>query len=146
MHEPDSDSLRDSIQAYVDREMEKFYSKKTIALSKNPVNVGRMEKSDGSAVVKGVCGDTIEIYIQTKEEIIKAIKFFTDGCGVTLACGSALTEMVRGKSIHEALKISAETLISELGGLPRDGIHCAILCVSTLYKAIADYLLKSGQS
>ena len=67
----------------------------------------------------------------------------TDGCGVTLACGSALTELVRGKSIQDALKIAPHGLMDDLGGLPKDGIHCAILSVGTLHKAIADYLLKT---
>lgn len=143
MKERNNENFYRSMQAYLDREMEKYYSKKTIAYSKNPVNLGGMEDPDGAATVQGSCGDTMEMYLGIEKEIIKEIKYFTDGCGVTLACGSALTEIVKGKTIHEALQISPHFLIDELGGLPRDGIHCAILSVCTLHQAIADYLLKT---
>jgi len=143
MQKTDDQDFYDHIQAHLDREMEKFYSKKTIAYSKNPVNTGRMTDPDGGAIIKGLCGDTMEIYILIEKEIIKEVRFFTDGCGVSLACGSAVTELVKGKNIHEALKISPHNVIDNLGGLPRDGIHCAILAVSTVHKAIADYLLKT---
>lgn len=133
----------DQLQEYMNREMEKFYSKKTIEYFKNPLNMGRMNDPDGAAIIRGGCGDTMEMYLLVEEEIIKEIRFFTDGCGVTLACGCAVTELVKGKSIHESLKISPHDLMKSLGGLPRDGIHCAILSVSTLHKAIADYLLKN---
>lgn len=135
--------MNDQLQEYIDQEMEKIYSKKTIALSENPVNVGRMNDPDGGAVMKGLCGDTMEMYLQIDRDITKGIKFFTDGCGVTLACGSALTELVKGSGIRDALKISPHFLIEHLGGLPRDGIHCAILSVCTLHKAISDYLLNT---
>jgi len=143
MKETDMNDPFDELQESLDREMEKFYSKKTIEYSKNPVNIGRMKDPDGSAVIKGGCGDTVEMYLRIKQGIIEEIQFFTDGCGVTLACGSAVTELVKGKTIHDTLKISPNTLIDELGGLPGDGIHCAILSVSTLHMAIANYLLKT---
>ena len=144
MLENGKDSFYIRIQEQLDREMEILYSKKAISYFHNPVNIGRMAEPDASAVVKGSCGDTMEMYLLIEDEIIKEIKFFTDGCGVTLACGSAVTVMVKGKSIHEALKISPYGVMDDLGGLPRDGIHCAILSVVTLHKAIADYLLKAG--
>lgn len=143
MQQNDDQDFYDQMQAYLDGEMEKLYSKKTIAYSKNPVNIGRMTDPDGGAVIKGICGDTMEIYLLMEREIIQEVRFFTDGCGVTLACGSEVTELVKGKDIHEALKISPHSLVDSLGGLPRDGIHCAILAVSTLHKAVADYLLKT---
>ena len=144
MQEKSTENMYDQMQAMLDREMEKFYSRKTIEYYKNPINIGRMEAPDGTAVVKGGCGDTMEMFLRIEKEVIKEIQFFTDGCGVTLACGSAVTELVKGKTIHDALIISPHNLIDELGGLPRDGIHCAILSVGTLHKAIADYLLKTG--
>ncbi len=144
MQEKDNDNLFDQMQSLVDREMEKYYSKKTIAYSKHPVNIGRMKDPEGVAVMKGGCGDTMEMYLQIEGKIVKAIQFFTDGCGVTLACGSVITELVKGETIHDALKISPYKIIDELGGLPRDDIHCAILSVGTLHQAIADYLLKTG--
>ncbi len=139
----DIDALSNQLQKQVDQEMEKIYSKKTINYFKNPVNIGRMKKPDSTATIKGGCGDTIEIYLRIKGNIIKGIQFFTDGCGVTIACGSALTVFVKGKTINDILKISPYKLINELGGLPRDDVHCAILSVCTLHLAIANYLLKN---
>jgi len=143
MKEQEKDDPFARLQESLDREMEKFYSKKTIEYSKNPVNIGRMENADGSAAIKGGCGDTMEIYLRIKGGIIENVRFFTDGCGVTLACGSAVTQLVKGKTIQEAMKISPNTVIEELGGLPDDGLHCAILSVSTLLMALGDYFLKT---
>ena len=143
MQQKDSQDIFEELQAMIDREMEAVYSKKTILYFKNPINIGRMEHSDGAAKMKGECGDTMEMYLQIEVEIIKEIQYFTDGCGVTIACGSAITDFIKGKTIHDALKISPYILIDELGGLPRDDVHCAILSVATLHQAIADYLFKT---
>jgi nitrogen fixation NifU-like protein len=143
MQEDSNHSLYVKIQSYLDKEMEKIYSKKAVEYFHNPVNMGRLTDPDCGARVKGICGDTMEMYLLIDKENIREIKFFTDGCGVTLTCGSAVTILVKGKSIQEALNISPGFLIEELGGLPRDGIHCAILSVNTLHKAIADYLFKT---
>ena len=134
----------DSLQEYLDQEMQRIYSQKTIAYFRNPINMGRMNDPDGGAYIRGICGDTMEMYLIIKKDIIEEIKFYTDGCGVTLACGSAATVLAKGKNINEVLKLSPHDIIDDLGGLPRDGIHCAILTISTLHKAIADYLLKTG--
>lgn len=139
----DMNFLTAQLQKQVDREMEKIYSKKTINYSKNPVNIGRMKDADSSATLTGGCGDTIEMYLRIKGSIIKKIQFFSDGCGVTIACGSALTAFVKGMTINDILKISPYQLIDELGGLPKDDVHCAILSVCTLHLAIANYLLKT---
>ena len=143
MYETDNDPLIAQMQKFIDQEMEKYYSQKAINYFNNPVNIGRMVNSDASAVMRGGCGDTMEIYLRIDREVIKEIQFFTDGCGVTLACGSAVTEMVKGKTIYETLKIAPYDLINDLGGLPKDGFHCAILSVVTLHLAVADYFLKT---
>lgn len=130
------------IEDEINKEMEKIYSKKTIEYSKNPVNVGRMNDPDGSAYIKGPCGDTMEIYLIIENDIITEAKFYTDGCGVTFACGSAITELAKGKSIAELLSISPQTIIDKLENLPPEHIHCSILAVSTLHKALADYMLR----
>ena len=144
MPKDNNNSLFDSLQEYLDQDMERIYSQKTIAYFRNPVNRGRMNDPDGGAYIRGLCGDTMEMYLIIKKDTIEEIKFHTDGCGVTLACGSAATLLAKGKKINEVLKLSPHDLIDDLGGLPRDGIHCAILTISTLHKAIADYLLKTG--
>jgi nitrogen fixation NifU-like protein len=131
----------DELEDKITKQMESSYSKKTLEYIKNPKNVGRMNDPDGGAIEKGICGDTLEIYLVIKNNMIVEARFYTDGCGVTLACGSALTEFAKGKSINETLGISPKNIIDKLEGLPEEHIHCAILSTNTLHKALADYLL-----
>ena len=132
----------DLLQEEISRNMTKVYSEKTLLYAQNPVNMGRMNDPTGAAWIKGICGDTIEIYLIIKDNRIIDTSFFTDGCGVTVACGSVITELAKNKTIESALSISPKSVIDSLENLPRENIHCAILAVSTLHKAIADYLLK----
>jgi len=110
-----------------------------------PGNIGRMNDPDGAAFVKGQCGDTMEMYLIIEQEKIKEILFTTDGCGITTACGSVTTELVKGKSIKEALGISPANVIDVLGDYLGSDPHCAILAVITLHKALADYLLRNKE-
>ena len=103
---------------------------------------GQMNDSSGSAYIKGICGDQMEFYIVVENNKITDIKFYTYGCIYTTACGAMTCVLAAGKSLQEALGVSAGQIIMELKVLPKSHIHCAILAVSTLYKAIADYLLK----
>ena len=112
-------------------------------LSRTPVNVGRLNDPTGAAWIKGLCGDTMEIYLVIEGDLIREALFHTDGCAATHACGSLVTETAKGKTVDAALDISPKQIIDGLAGLPEDHRHCAILAVSTLHKAIADYLLQS---
>jgi nitrogen fixation NifU-like protein len=109
----------------------------------DPKNIGRMNDPDGAAFVKGQCGDTMEMYLVIEKEVIKDVLFTTDGCGITTACGSVVTELVKGKKIKEALRISPASVIDILGDYLGADPHCAILAVTTFHKALADYLLKN---
>ncbi|MBN2542622.1 iron-sulfur cluster assembly scaffold protein [bacterium] len=131
------------LQGTVDEEMKKIYSSKTIELSKNPLNVGRIENADGKGMIKGLCGDTMEVYLKIVNDKVEEAKFFSDGCGILIACGSVVTEMAKNMSLAELTKISPYLVIKELKGLPKDDVHCAILSVNTLHQALADYLLKT---
>ncbi|MDP8212485.1 MAG: biotin synthase BioB [Candidatus Zapsychrus exili] len=104
--------------------------------------IGRMNDPDGSAHIKGPCGDEMEFYLTINEDVIKDIKFYTRGCFFTYACGTMTSHLAFGKTIQEVLQISPGKIIKELRYLPKDHCHCAILAVSTLYKSIADYWLK----
>ena len=110
-----------------------------------PKNIGRMNDPDGAAMVKGQCGDTMEMYLVIEQEKIKEILFATDGCGITTACGSVVTELVKGKEITEALRISPASVIDILGDYLGADPHCAILAVITFHKALADYLLRNNK-
>lgn len=104
--------------------------------------IGRMNDPDGAAQIKGPCGDEMEFYITINKNVLQDIKFDTSGCFFTYACGTMAAHLAFGKTIEEVLQISPGRIIKELRHLPKDHCHCAILSISTLYKAIADYWLK----
>jgi nitrogen fixation NifU-like protein len=118
-----------------------LYSKKVMEHFKNPRNVGEMENPDGVGHVGNpVCGDIMELYIKVKNGIIVDAKFKTFGCGAAIATSSMVTEIVKGKSIKEALKISNKTVAEALDGLPMVKMHCSVLAEEALKSAIDDYL------
>jgi len=90
--------------------------------------------------VTGPCGDTIEIWLKVKSDKITNATFLTDGCEATVATGSIVTELAKGKSIPEALKINKQHVLNASGGLPDESMHCALLATHTLREAIMDYL------
>jgi len=116
--------------------------KNIVDLVKDDKYFGQMNDPSGSAYIKGTCGDQMEFYIVVENSNITDIKFHTDGCVYTTACGAMACKLAVGKALQEALGVSAGQVIMELKVLPKSHVHCAILAVSTLYKAIADYLLK----
>ena len=118
----------------------KVYSETVIDHSMNPRNVGNLEDADGFARVAGSCGDTMEICLKVMDGIITQATFFTDGCGTSIASGSMVTELARGKNISEAQRISEQDVLAALGGLPDESEHCALLAANTLKAAIRDYV------
>ena len=102
---------------------------------------GRMNDPTASAFLKGICGDEMEFYLYIRNGVIEDVRYYTEGCGDTIACGSEVAKRAKGKSIMDALEINPREIIDTQKGLSEEGRHCAILAVSTLYRAIADYLL-----
>ncbi len=103
---------------------------------------GRMNDPTAAATITGPCGDTMEVYLVVRDDVIQEIKYHTDGCVNTRSCGHAIARRALGRKVTDALSISAGELIRSGECRPAEGRHCAILAVSTLYRAIADYLLK----
>ncbi len=127
--------MHDTRLSYSDKVMEHF---------KNPRNVGEIDNPDGIGHVGNpVCGDIMELYIKVKDDTIVDAKFMTFGCGAAIATSSMVTEIVKGKSISEALEISNKTVAEALGGLPPIKMHCSILAEEALKLAIEDYLARS---
>ncbi|MCK4221283.1 MAG: iron-sulfur cluster assembly scaffold protein [Dehalococcoidia bacterium] len=120
--------------------MRSVYSERTIDHFLNPRNLGQIEAPDGFGRVTGPCGDTMEIYLKARNGRITNATFWTDGCGPSIASGSMVTELVRGKSIAEVQRITQADILSALGGLPEESVHCAVLAENTLRKGIRDYL------
>lgn len=122
-----------------------LYSEKVTEHFKNPRNVGEIENSDGIGYVGNpVCGDIMELYIKVNNGVITDAKFKTFGCGAAIATSSMVTEMVKGKTIEEALAISNRAVAEALDGLPPIKMHCSVLAEEALKSAIDDYLAKNG--
>lgn len=119
------------------------YTEKVIQTFMNPKNVGKIDDADGMGKVGNPqCGDIMQIFIKVKDNIITDIKFLTLGCAAAIATSSITTEMVKGKTIDEALKITNKDVMSALGGLPPEKLHCSILAEQGIHAAIEDYLNK----
>jgi len=133
-------SAWEKFEELIKAEMRKVYSETAIDHAMNPRNLGDMEDADGFAKVTGPCGDTMEIWLRVKNGTIAEANFLTDGCGTSIASGSMVTEMVKGKAVPQAQRISQHDVLSALGGLPEESKHCALLAANTLRAAIRDYL------
>ncbi|MDD4170309.1 MAG: Fe-S cluster assembly scaffold protein NifU [Desulfotomaculaceae bacterium] len=117
-----------------------MYSEKVMDHFNNPRNVGEIQDCSGVGEVGNpVCGDIMKIFIQVEDNIIKDIKFKTFGCGAAIATSSMVTEMAKGKTIEEALKITKQSVADKLDGLPPQKMHCSNLAADALHKAIEDY-------
>jgi len=120
------------------------YSKKVLDLFRKPRNAGKMKDYDGVGKVGNpVCGDVMWLYIKVKDDVIIDITFETFGCIAALASSSIITDMVKGRSIEDALKIVKDDVLNELDGLPPIKIHCSVLSIDALQEAIYDYLSKN---
>ena len=130
----------EAVEKSVMEDMRRTYSEKAIDHFLNPRNVGEFEQAEGYAKVTGPCGDTMQICLKVKDDMITEARFMTDGCGASIACGSATTGLVGGKSIKEALEITQDDILDSLDGLPESEVHCSLLAANTLKQAVKDYL------
>ncbi|MCK4223419.1 Fe-S cluster assembly scaffold protein NifU [Candidatus Bathyarchaeota archaeon] len=117
-----------------------MYSEKVMEHFRNPRNVGEIPDADGVGTVGNpVCGDVMAIYIKVKDNHIDDIKFKTFGCGAAIATSSMITELAKGKSLDEALKITRNDVADKLDGLPSIKMHCSNLAADALHEAVKDY-------
>jgi nitrogen fixation NifU-like protein len=122
-----------------------IYTEKVMDHFQNPRNVGEIADADGVGTVgNAACGDIMKIYIKVDDDRIVDAKFKTFGCGAAIATSSMCTEMVRGKTIDEALAITREQVADELGGLPPVKMHCSNLAADALHAAIKEYQCKKA--
>ena len=116
------------------------YSEKVMEHFMNPRNVGEIEDPDGVGEIGNpVCGDMMTFYIKVKDNHLADVKFKTFGCGAAIAVSSIASEMAIGKTLEEAKKITPQIVAAELGGLPKNKLHCSNLGAQALNKAIKDY-------
>ncbi|CAA7601545.1 NIF system FeS cluster assembly, NifU-like [Acididesulfobacillus acetoxydans] len=124
-----------------------MYTEKVMDHFTNPRNVGEIPDADGVGEVGNPkCGDIMRIYLDIEGDTIKDVKFKTFGCGAAVATSSMVTEMVKGKTITEALDISNAAVAEALGGLPPNKLHCSNLAADALHAAIKDYYDKQEKA
>lgn len=120
-----------------------MYSEQVMDHFENPRNVGEIENADGVGNVGNAkCGDIMRIYLQVENDIITDVKFKTFGCGAAIATSSMATEMIKGKSIEEAKKLTNQAVAEALGGLPPVKMHCSLLAEEAVKAAIEEYQAK----
>ena len=120
------------------------YSEKVVEHYTNPRNVGKIENASGVGEVGNpVCGDSMKMYIKVEKNIIVDVKFKTFGCGAAIATSSVATEMIKGKTVEEALKLKNTDVVKSLGGLPPVKLHCSVLAEEAIHNAIEDYYKKA---
>lgn len=120
-----------------------MYSEKVMDHFMNPRNVGKVDMANGVGEVGNpVCGDIMHIEIKVEDNVIQDVKFKTFGCAAAIATSSMVTEMVKGKTLQEAEKITNQTVAEALDGLPPVKMHCSNLAADALHEAILDYLNK----
>lgn len=116
------------------------YNAITLEHLKHPKNKGEMECPDGVGEARNpACGDTMRLFIRVETDRIVDVKFLTFGCGAAIACSSVATEIIKGKTIEEALMISDAVIAEAMGGLPPTKVHCSILAEQGIRAAISDY-------
>ena len=122
-----------------------LYSEKVMDHFRNPRNLGKMDDADGIGEVGNAkCGDIMKMYIKVKDGIIEDVKFNTFGCGSDIASSSMATEMIKVKSIDDALELSNKAVVEALDGLPTHKIHCSVLAEEAVKAAVKDYYDKNG--
>ncbi|HRT81773.1 MAG TPA: Fe-S cluster assembly scaffold protein NifU [Oscillospiraceae bacterium] len=121
------------------------YSEKVMDHFANPRNVGKMDDADGVGEVGNAkCGDIMKVYLKIKDDIVVDAKFNTFGCASAIATSSMATELIIGKSVQDALKLSNKAVIEALDGLPPSKVHCSVLAEEAVKAAVADYYEKNG--
>ena len=114
-------------------------------LARQPKNIGSMDNPSGKGNAVGQCGDSVEVFLQITGGVIADIRVAPRGCVYTLVCASAMSELVKGRSLDDALYLEPDEVAAALGGLPEDHMHCARLAVNTLGEAIADYYKNTAE-
>lgn len=138
MVEDQLDNLVKNLQKKIQDDEEKTYSETVIREYRNPSKFGILKHPDSIGTIRGPCGDTMKITLKIEKGTIQDARFWTDGCGATLASGNMVIKMIIGKTPQQARGITETRLVDTLGGLPPEHHHCALLAVKTLHQALGE--------
>lgn len=138
-------NFAEDLQEKIMRNLKKIYSATVLNHWQHPRNWGILNDASGYGRVTGPCGDTMEISIKIENGEIKKCTFDTDGCGVSIVCGSIITVIALGRTIKNARQITQDTVLQFCSGLPEEDKHCALLAAHTLQKAIDDYEITKNE-
>jgi nitrogen fixation NifU-like protein len=136
------DDFVQTLQEQIYKETRSAYGELVFDRWLKPPNVGSLNNPDGYAILTGVCGDTMQIFLRFEKDLVKEATFLTDGCGSSVACGSLAAELALGKDPDALLEVTGEKIISVAGKLPKEDEHCAHLAAETLQEALNDYMIK----
>jgi nitrogen fixation NifU-like protein len=136
----DFEKMVKDIQKKINGEDERDFSEVVVREYRDPCNFGVIKNPDAFGQIKGPCGDTMQISLKIDDhrKVLQAC-FWTDGCGPSVACGNMITKMITGKTIEEISSITSKDLDDALMGLPKEHIHCTVLAINTLHKALENY-------
>ena len=124
-----------------------LYSEKVMDHFRNPRNVGVIEDADAVGEVGNAkCGDIMKMYLKIEDDVIQDVKFETFGCGSAIASSSMATEMIKGKPVSEAMKLTNQAVTEALDGLPAHKIHCSVLAEEAIHSALEDYQKRTGKT
>ena len=124
-----------------------LYSEKVMEHFRHPRNVGVIEDADGVGEVGNAkCGDIMKMYLKIEDDVIQDVKFETFGCGSAIASSSMATELIKGKPVSEAMKLTNQAVAEALDGLPAHKLHCSVLAEEAIRSALEDYQKKTGNS
>lgn len=122
-----------------------MYTEKVMDHFTNPRNMGELQDASGIGTVGNAkCGDIMRVYLKIENDIIEDVKFKTFGCGAAVATSSMATELVKGKTIKEAMHVTNQVVMESLDGLPRQKVHCSLLAEEAIHAALWDYAEKNG--
>lgn len=138
---------KDSIDDFVDRLQEQIFDESKEAFGeegfkrwRNPKYRGALKKHNGYGKIKGSCGDTMEIYLNFENYIVKEASYLTDGCGSSIVCGSFAAEITLGKNPDQLTEITGEEILKRMGTFPKEDEHCAYLAAETIQEALNRYM------
>ena len=136
------DDFATELQEEIFEKTKETYGEEVFARWQNPKFMGKMTDPSCVGRVTGTCGDTMEIYLRMEKDHVREASFFTEGCGASVACGSMVAELVRGRDLDDATQIGGDTVLEALGALPEEERHCAYLAAEALQAAIHQWMLK----